>query len=93
LIQTKPVISERERGLLQRANSLNIHISQLQRNQRILSSENEQLVNTNQTKPTGPSWENQIFIFTFSLFSFVICLETSNGDGKRAAGRPAATGT
>ncbi|XP_046645489.1 uncharacterized protein LOC124336002 isoform X6 [Daphnia pulicaria] len=41
--ETKPVISERERGLLQRANSLNIHISQLQRNQRILSSENEQL--------------------------------------------------
>ncbi|XP_046456234.1 uncharacterized protein LOC124203590 isoform X6 [Daphnia pulex] len=42
-VLTKPVISERERGLLQRANSLNIHISQLQRNQRILSSENEQL--------------------------------------------------
>ncbi|XP_045028907.1 uncharacterized protein LOC116921277 isoform X4 [Daphnia magna] len=41
--QTKPVISERERGLLQRANSLNIHVSQLQRQQRILSSENEQL--------------------------------------------------
>ncbi|KAI9559005.1 hypothetical protein GHT06_015794 [Daphnia sinensis] len=42
-ILTKPVISERERGLLQRANSLNIHVSQLQRQQRILSSENEQL--------------------------------------------------
>ena len=42
--QTKPVLTDRERGLLQRTNSLNIHVSQLQRQHRVLMHENEQLV-------------------------------------------------
>ena len=53
------VVSERERGLLQRANSLNIHVSQLQRQHRILASENEQLVSGRLGKAVGKRKERR----------------------------------
>lgn len=44
LSQPRPVITERERGLIQRASSLHLHLTQLQRQQKLLASENEQLL-------------------------------------------------